>query len=299
MDKMRQIETLYRGSGLQYLLDSAYKILNHPLIIFDTRYSLIAHTDVKIDDPHWNEITSEGFFSKKTQEFFAEEYFTDYAANVNKIKVLQSDKLNYARLLGYIYNSEHIKVAVLVMYYEKDIPLEKEIKAAYKKLLEITSEEIENDESYVEYGRTFHEEYITKLLDGAITDHLLYTPQIQILYDDFEAYLCVAVVDVRLNGIQRDRLEFFKNRLQSMCKSYKYAIYSDNIVIILSSKNKTAYERLFLDTFFDYFIQNNLYAGISGSFENIYDLRNHYENAVEALRNGLCSGSEKRVFLAL
>lgn len=69
MGKSDQIEALRKGEGVQYLLDTASKIFNNPIVIFDTNYSLIAYTDVITDDPIWNELISTGTFSADTQLF--------------------------------------------------------------------------------------------------------------------------------------------------------------------------------------------------------------------------------------
>jgi len=57
MAKMEQIKALENGKGIQYLLNSAYKIFNNPLFMIDSDYNMIAITDVPVDEPNWIELT--------------------------------------------------------------------------------------------------------------------------------------------------------------------------------------------------------------------------------------------------
>lgn len=43
--------------------------------------------------------------------------------------------------------------------------------------------------------------------------------------------------------------------------------------------------------------QKKLYAGISNCFENLFELQKYYDNAIHALKNGLISDTNKRIFL--
>ena len=295
MSKLAQINALSEDRGIQYLLDAAFNILHNPIVMFDTNYDLKAYTDVTSDDPLWNEIISTGTFSMKTQEFFAKECFTEDVANADKLVILKSSKLKYDRVLGYIFNSDNIKVANLIMV-GCAAPFETEDMEAFEKLTDKITCEIKNDGYFTAYGRAYHEAIINKLLDGVINEPMIYTPHVQILYDGLEDYLYVAVVDVTHSDIHQKELVYFKNLLENMYRSFKYAIYSNYIVMIMSSKHKIFHEEQFFDECNNPFVQNNLFVGISSNFESLYDLREHYDNAVATLKKGIGSSSVQRVF---
>ena len=284
MSKVKQVKAIENGKGIQYLIDAAKTIFHNPISVTDTNYRLIAFTDDSIDDPIWTEMTSTGTFSMKTQKFFAKESFTENIANADKCTILKSDELKYDRMASHIFNRENVKIGLASMY-ECYTSFDEEIQVAFELFADKISGEIRNDEYFTAFGRIFHEDMINKLLDGVISDPLLYTPHIQVLYDGFEDYIYVAVVDVSRSGDGQNNLEYFKNLLINADRSYKYAIYSDYIVVIMSSKQKYVYEKLFFNKHRSLFKENNLFAGVSSGFENLYELRDYYDEAVAALKN--------------
>ena len=295
MNKLKQVDNLENGNGIQYLLDAANKIFHNPIVMFDTNYSLIAYTDVVVDDPLWNELISTGTFSIKTQEFFAREFFTEEVANADKYVILRSDELKYDRISGYIFNRDNIKVASIVMVICDNLFEEDEL-AAFDKLADKIISEIQDDEYFTAFGRAYHGEIITKLLDRVIRDPLIHTGQVQILYDGFDDYLYVAVVDLTHNNLQQNSIEYFRDLLESMYRLFKFAIYSGYVVMIMSSKSKLFHKEFFFEKHNNPFEQNNLYVGISSNFESLYELREYYDQAVSVLIKGIESNCDQRIF---
>ena len=300
MDKLSQIKILEKGRGIQYLLDAAYKIFQNPIAMFDTNYNIKAYTDVSSDDPLWNELVSSGTFSMQTQEFFAKECFTEDVANADKLVILKSTKLKYDRILGNVFNRDNIKVANIVLVGH-NAPFGEEETTAFEGLADKITNEIQDDEYFTAYGRAYHERIIVNLLNGIIRDPVIYNPHVQILCEGFNDYLFAAVVDITQNNLgtkdsHQNNLLHFKNLLESNYKYFKYAIYSDYIVIIVSSKLKEFYEEQFFEKDNNLFTRNNLFVGISGSFENPYQLLEHYDQAVAALKNGNGKNSGLHIF---
>jgi hypothetical protein len=296
MTKLEQVKQIENGKGVQFLLDAACEIFQNPIVMFDTNYDLKAYTDLVTDDPIWNEIVSTGTFSMKTQEFFAAECFTEEVANANKLVILKSSKLKYDRVISYIFNRDRIKVAVIVMVACNN-SLSADDLIAFNAFAEKITAKIRNDEHYTAYGKIFHHELIGKILDGYIKDTRIYAPQIQILYDGFESYLYLAVVTVRQSGMRHDKLAFIRDLLMERYKSFKFAIYSDYIIILMSSKKDSFVVNRVLLRNKEFFEQYDIFAGISSSFESMYELRTYYDEAVIALKNGLNNKENKRIFL--
>ena len=98
MNKMEQIKAIENGNGIQYLLNSAYRIFNNPIFMIDANYNMIAITDVPVDEPNWNELTTTGTFSQKTMELLANEGLIEDISNAEKTVILRSDKLKYAKI---------------------------------------------------------------------------------------------------------------------------------------------------------------------------------------------------------
>ena len=291
MGVLEHVKTLEKGKGIQYLLDSAHKIFKNPIAMFDTNYNLKLYADAVSDDPLWNELISTGTFSMETQEFFANECFTEDVANADKLVILKSKKLKHDRILGNIFNRDNIKVAMIVMV-GLDTLIDPEDMTAFEELADRITIEIHDDDYYTAFGREYHESIIIKLLDLVIKDPKLYNPHVQIFYEGFEDYLYVAVVDILHNEKAQESnhkkiLEYFKKQLEGLYKTFKYAIYSGYIVMVMSSKSKNYYDEKFFFPENNFFKKNNIYVGISSDFENPYELRLYYDQAVTALKKGL------------
>ena len=302
MSKTEEIKALENGAGVQHLLDAAYRILQNPITMFDTTYVLKAYTDVVTDDPIWNELISTGTFSIKTQEFFANEYFTEDVANADKPVILKSDKLKYDRITGFVYNRDGIYVANIVMVFCKT-PFNENDAAAFEILVNKITNEIRNDEYYTAYGKAYYEKIIHNLLNRVINinDPKIYAAQVQILYNGFEDYLYAAVVDITHNNTHNtdaheNKPGYFKSLLENKYPSFKFAVYSDHIVILMSSKYNTLYEEQLFSKLDNPFSQNNLFVGVSSSFENIYELRENYDKAAAVLKNGIEKNTDQRAF---
>jgi len=289
MGKAEQIEILKNGQGIQYLLDAAYSIFQNPICIFNTGYILLANTKAECDDPLWQELISTGTFSQETQQLIASMYFAVLDANAEPLAVMKSPHLSYDRINVKVHNSNGIRVASLLMI-GYNVPLAEEDQTALVSLAEKIELEIMDDERFDIYGYKSHETIINNLLERIFDDPKIYTAHIQILYDGFEDYIYLAVVDAGPNDI--DQIKTF---LESRYPLFKFAIYAGNIVMIMSSKLKDFYEAQLFDE--SLLFEKNMFAGVSDSFENMYVLRDYYEQAITELTSGIKANNGQRLFL--
>ncbi|MCL2156350.1 MAG: hypothetical protein FWH53_11860 [Leptospirales bacterium] len=297
---LEQVKALENGEGIQYLLDAACKIFTNPIYMIDSYYNLIAYSDVTVDDPIWNELITTGTFSLQALEVMVKENVLEDLTNSDKIILLKRDRWKGDRMSGHIFNKENIWVGQITMY-EYNTPFDRETKTAYEALTDKISCEICDYDYFTTLAMTNHENRINELLDKAVNNPLIYNPQAQILYSGFEDYLYVAVVSIPRNNIidnvHRSRLSYFKSLLKTKYKSFKYAVHSEYIVMLMSSKYNDFYDEQFFNKDNNLFKQNNMFVGISNSFENIYELREYYDQAVVALKNGIEKNNDRRVFL--
>jgi len=300
MGIVEEIKALENGKSIQYLLNSASKILNNPMFMFDTDRNLIAFTDAHVDDPIWNELVTTGTFSPQTMEFFTQEHMTEDIANADKIALFRRENLKYARVSGYIYNRDNIVVG-LVSMYECNTPFDAQNMAAFEALAQKISFEIKDYDYFTMLAMTYHEDKINLLLDEAVINPLSYNPQAQILYSNFEDYLYVAAVSIErhdiLERVYQSRLAYFKSMIKTKYPAFKYSVHEDHIVMLMSSKHRYFYGAPFFAAHLNLFEQSGLFMGVSDSFENMYELRKYYDQAVEALNKGLKDKNGQRVFL--
>lgn len=295
--QIEQINSLESGKGLQYLLNESYKILENPLVLFNMEYKLLSYSrDIVTDDWIWNEIVENGIFSNKTIEFFKDADFLDTAASTKSIALLTSANLKYDRLYGRIFNSDNSTVADLVLM-ASNRPFRDDDPIVFEALCEKISNEVSASEFYQQYGVAYHETLICELLGSHIADKIIYSDHVANLYEGLKANLFVAVVDTSKCNIKNNSLENYRDLFKRMQPELKYAIYSNYIVIIVSTDDMALDVTKDFIKLSELFEQSNIYAGVSNSFENLFDLRKYYKEAVDALTRGLESNCCKRIFL--
>lgn len=295
VDMMERVKCLKNGVGIQSLLDSAYRILGNPIMMFDTKYALQAYTPVVTDDPIWNEIVTNGTFSVKTQELFKNEGFIEAVANAKRITFMISEKLKYDRILGKVFNNNNTHVANLVII-ECNKSFEPHDSIVFEAICKLITREVSNSEFYQAYEKIYQETLIKNLIDGNIDDRELYAAHVSIIYNDLKANLYLAVADISQCDPQYTKLVYFRDLFEQVQSMHKYVTYANYILIVISTGSKTLNVNKELNELNKLFEQNNIYAGISGCFENMFELQKYYMEALNSLNYGLRSNSNQRIF---
>lgn len=284
MSKAEQMKKLKTGKGIQHLLDEGYKILKNPINTFDTDYRLIAYTETSLDDRFWNELITTGTFDFDAQMFFMNECFTDEVANAEKLALMKSDKLKYDRILGHIYNGNGIKVANVLMF-ESNGAFTPDSIAAFEILAELLTEEIREDAHYIRYGEEYQDRWIKKLIAYDIEEKGLYSPHVQILYNDFKTNLYLAIVDVSRSAMRHKGLDYIVAMFREKQKKFKYAIQNGFIIMLMSTDSKIFNIEVELEGIVNFIYREKFYVGISSCFENLFELRKYYAEALQALES--------------
>lgn len=296
INKMELVKKLRKGKGIQYLINEASEIFGNPILMHDLDYQAIAYTEnVVTDDPFWNEFVNIGGHSRESVEILKNENLIDIAAFTKTVTVLSSKELGYDRIFGKIYNKDNMTVAAadIVSCYK---PFEKADIAVFEIFCKKLSQEVSENEFYTNYGRMYLEKLITQLIEGGIEDKELYTVHIEIVYDNLENNLYLAVADISWRGLTHDNLVHFRDLFTQIRHTFKYAIYGNYIVFIMSTNSETLLEKYLLGELNKIFEQNNIYVGISSRFENLFELPTYYKEAVKALNYGLKGDRVQRIY---
>lgn len=295
--KMNQVEALKNKRSIQNFLDEAHIILENPIAMFDTEYRLQAYTSVITDDPIWNELVTYGEYSYKTQVLFMEEGFVDAVANTKVTAYLASDKLKYDRIYGKLYNEHNIHVANLILI-ACERPFNDDDLEIFEAICNIFSKKIIRSGLYQTYGKLYQENYIRKLINGEITDRALYAAHIAIVYNNFNSSMRLLVADIGKNNSDAySKITYFRDLFRQTQSKFIYAIYSKYILIIMGSDNKQFDAKKELGSIYKLCEKNGIYCGVSNRFDNLYELRKHYFEAIDALSNGLNENLDGWLFL--
>lgn len=296
-NKIAQIKALKNGKGIQYLINTASEILGNPILMHDVDYKVLAYTEnVLTDDPLWNELTATGEHGEESQQLFRNEGFMDTVANIETITLLTSPKIKYDRIFGKIFNKDNIMVACTdIICCNK--PFADNDMEAFDAFRQVIAKEIHKSEHYQAYGKMYQETLIKKLIEGSIGDKTFYSCHVANIYQGLKNNLFLAVADISHFSADYSKLASFRDSLAKLRPDFKYAIYLNYLTIIISSDDTRLIVERDLPKLSKIFEKHNIYVGISGSFENLYQLPTYYAEALTALIQGLKSNSPQRIFL--
>lgn len=296
-DKLKQVEALKNGKGIQYLLNSGYKIFGNPLYIHDTDYKLVAHTEgIVTDDFLWNELVTTGTHGKDSIELFKNEDFIEDVANSKTVTLLSSDKIKYDRVLGKISNKENIMVACTDIVACKK-PFASDDTEAFLAFCGIIAKELSRNDYYQIYGEQYQENIIRDLIDGSIRDKRLYARRVSSLYEGLKNNIYIAVVDISKFNLGHAYPLYYKNLLKSAERTFKYAACDNFVTFIFSSDDSPPNVVKSLHTLKRILERNNMSIGVSSGFENLYTAKKHFTEAVDALHTGVKLNAHKRIHL--
>lgn len=292
-----QLKALEKGRGVQYLLNEAYKIFGNPVLAHDMEYKLIACTEnIVTDDPIWNEFITTGTIDSKWLEFYKNEGFFDAAANTKKMTFLISDKLKYHRIYVKLFNRNGTQVGCVVLK-ACDKPFKEEDPELFEYFCDIFSEELCQDEYYQNYGQEYLNTLVAKLIMGEVKDREIYEAHVESIYMHCKDNLYLAVADISKSDPTYSRLLFFRDLSKLTQPAFRYAIFDNYIVIIISTDDIALNVKRDLKQLNALFKENDIYAGVSSCFDNLFELNKYYDEAVRTLKNGLKSNGSQRIFL--
>jgi len=293
---MERVNNIANGKGIQYILNEAFKILGNPILLFDIYYNLISYTQgVITDDPFWNELIATKHFSQKTMDFFKTEGFIEAVSNSGVVALLQSSKLKYDRFNGTIFAKDNIRLGNINVTASNK-PFEEGDAELIERICELLLIEIEKSDCYNGLDIAYQETLLSILIRNEPIDRQCET-QIKVsdIYRGLKANIYLAVVDISQDKSDNRQLIYYRDLFQKTQNEYKYYIYSNYIIILISTNNQTLRIGNDLYKLNELFVINDMFVGISNNFENLFELHNYYAQAIDALHYGMKSNRGQRL----
>lgn len=289
-------QELKQGRGLQHLIEVAYRVLGNPLVMIDLCYRCLLQTDIGItDDALWNDAYQHGRFSDKSVDFFHQEGFVEVSANADVVYLLRSDQLKYDRLCGKLFDQEGLQIGCITVFaFHK--PIEQEDYKLVEIICESLSVEIQQSDFYQNIERVFQESVVCDLIEGKTFDRQVEEPRIGDLYANLKPYLYLVVVDITQYEHTLSHLAYFRDLFERIEKEAKSYLYLNNIVMLLSDERPTLSVQEKLPGLCSLLVKHRFYAGISNSFDNIYELKQYYRQALNALNYGMAADTRQHIF---
>lgn len=302
-DKLRKLRVLKENAdnGLQYLIDEAYQILGNPIILYDIDWKILAYPETAVtDDVLWNNHINDGAIEKNIGTY-VNEGFIETMVKPDKVVLLKSEKVKYDRLFGKVFDDDkNILAGISVVLSNK--PLENDDFKVVKIICEFVSKEILKIPYYQTYAQARLETCINMLIEKEIEDTIdrLYAScYVEMVYAGLKNYLYIAVADIYQNDPAYSKLEYYRDLFKRTRPTFKYSVYSNYIVIIMSTNEDLPNPKRCFYRLSGLLKQENIKVGISKRFENLFELSKHYNEAVCALRDGVQDNNKQSIYFSI
>lgn len=117
LNKMNQIKALGKAMGLQHLIDEAYHILGNPIMLYDSKWRILAYAkDAVTDAPTWNNHINDGTIEANIDAFI-NSGIIDIITGADRVVILNRDHLKYSRIFGKIFGQDYnlmVEVSIVV-----------------------------------------------------------------------------------------------------------------------------------------------------------------------------------------
>lgn len=295
--KMKQVRELKNCLNLQLLINEAYKILGNPVILYDADWKILAYAEgVITDDPLWNNHINDGAIEGNV-ETYLNAGFIDLLISKDKVLIMESEQLKYSRIFGKIFDKDgNLMAGVSIVASDK--PFEEGDLVLTEAICKILSDEILKIPYYQGFAQMKLESCINMLISKELrdlNDRLYVSLFVEMVYRGLKNNLYLAVADISQRDPTYTKLEYYRDLFKRIRPAFKYSIYANYIVIIMSTDEISFHPKKALARLNRFFEQDHIRVGISNRFENLFDLRKYFNEAVYALNYGLGINSNRSI----
>jgi len=299
-DKQKRLRALQRDTdrSLQQLINEAYLILENPIMLYDLDKKLLAHvTDDDTATPTWNEYIKYGTINDEHTALCMQEGIYDALTKTDKVIFVNSNCFKHPWLIGKVYDRIGLPIALINVMASKK-PFEDNTAVIVEAICKVLSKSICKISYYQSFSQMKLDAIIKELIDGTVKKIDTKTSRIEMIYKGLKENIYCAVVDISQCDPTHTKLVYYRDLFKRTRPAFKYSIYSNYIVIIMSTAaEEIFYPKRCFNRLNRLFEQDNMYIGISSRFENLYELLRHYDEAVKTLSDGLKSDGNQRIFV--
>lgn len=278
------------GAGLTAIVQTAAALLRNPVIVFDSSFKIVAHSDPdEIADYLWSENIRKGYCSY------------DFIAAVNKLDSVRRGKQADESYEVTCEETANTKLISKIKIGSKPVgnvlllgckhPLRPQDKERLAIAATILGEEMGKSSYYRNTRNMKVEDFICGLLDQQFQDSHVIRDRMKSAGLRFGQQLLVLLFDLSSYEGSGHYDGFLRERLQQLFPGSPLTYYEGHIVMIhdgdLSKELLSTHLREFL-------AQSGIILGVSSRFSDLSQCRTHYLQSLSAIRIGgiLCPGQQ-------
>jgi len=296
-NKLAQLRTFQKNAdmSLQSIIEIAFQVLVNPIILYDLDCKILAYPQAIAGSPFEKSFNDNGVISHEMRVSSANEGFADLMIRPKKVVFLESPELNFKCFFGKLFNKDGFPVSCISVI-EAMKPFEDDDIVLVEAICDMLAKEICKIPYYQAYPQKILDIYINRLIDGDTEDSEFFLGKVEAIYNGLKSNIYLAVADIGQCDPAYIKLDYYRDLFKRTRPAFKYSIYSNYIVIILSEEEKVFYPKRVFNRLNRIFEQENIKVGVSSRFENLFKLKQYYIEAVNALNNGLTSKRNQWIF---
>lgn len=276
------LNALTKDRGLNYIINISSKLLKNPIILVDSSFKILAHSDIEyITEPFWIRNINLGYCS---YEFISEvnkiKSFKNAPNSIDPflvmckespIKKLVSKVLIDGNLVGYVVILENIEKFTNTTY------------EIIKILSNVISEELKKDQVYRNLHGLRYENLLIDILEESIIDETALEERMKSINCSFGNKLCLLVLDISKYNLKENKSNFLKQSIETLFLNYKSIFYKEHVLIILDLDDEKKLEDIIDKDVISFLQKHDIVLVISNFFSHILDLNKHYKQAMKSI----------------
>ena len=275
------IDILHSNQGLQAIIDTAYNILQNPIIVVDSSYKILAmyqDPNVSGDRTDLEEQRSLGYMLPDNIEAMNRAKLYEQT-RIARYPTYNKDPLashGWITALIYIHGIEVGQIGVMDSthnFTEVDFEL-------IDFLCKIVSLELQKSDFYRTNQGLMHSYFLSDLLDNKVQDSSAIKQRMMNLGWKLTSNLHIMLISDHARNFFDGKAQLITSQLHRLFPSSRWVIYHGQIVFLLSSDTPRTFSES--EELYHYLEINHLTASISNSFDNILDIRKYYLQAAKA-----------------
>ncbi|MFD0703111.1 hypothetical protein DMP06_01740 [Slackia equolifaciens] len=292
----RILDVLYRGEGLQSLVDTAADVLGNAVFVNDPAFKILA-------------MSSNEMFRNETLEL---EKTLGYV-HMDNVEAMRRDGVLKGRVMGrrgiarvsrsdppenWLFKNIvlHGVVIATIAVVDNHQPFRDYHEELVDRFANLVAIELEKSDFFKDDESVAHNYFLGDLLSKKVLSKKAIEQRCRIIKWDTLDWFRVLVVADKRSGLSPARVQQLSRQMKRFLPRAKWTILQNNIVLLLTSRSRAVWtegEEAELVSFLD---ENDLYCGSSQSFDTLVDTRRNYRQAYHAVDTGLQLRGETRLF---
>lgn len=290
--KEHMVDLMAGGANLETLLKEATKEYDNPFIVFDSNFSLVAHSvPPTLDIPQAQSVVNNKYANVDVLQRLADEGVMETFQHSAKPTLVKLPN-GYEKLTVSLFdNMECVGVINFYNYIRKFEERDYEMVHYVAKLVRTYFQH----NTYASSIWTPYDYIFNYLLtnEGSLNPKIINDLDVS-----FPPNMKIMTISFENSGHMRNvPLKFIENSIKKMLpKVHSYIHYQHVIFLCKTSSLDYDQNENFFEKFSEFLSKHHLFAGISNSFSDLSDFKNAYDESVSAAAIGSCLSFDKPYF---